>query len=81
METNRITISFSGHSHNHFAGFAYRNAGSFLKAIHTIPDSSFNLGNDMVAVLLPPLSGERGRTGFSIVDTAARRLTIIYTGK
>lgn len=80
METNKILFSFSGHSHNHFAGFAYRDTGSFLKAIHTFPDKTFNLGNEMIVVLLPPLSGEKGRTGFSIVDTSNLTLSIIYTG-
>lgn len=80
MKENNIQVSMSGHSHNHFAGFAYRNTGSFLKAIHTIPVDTFNLGKEMVVILLPPLSGEKGRTGFSIFDTVNMILSIIYTG-
>jgi len=80
MEANGIRLSFSGHSHNHFAGFAYRNTGSFLKAIHTFPQDTFSLGNEMAVVLLPPLSGDKGRTGFSIIDTSDMKLSIIYTG-
>lgn len=80
MKNHNVQVSMSGHSHNHFAGFAYRNTGSFLRAIHTIPHDTFNLGKEMVVILLPPLSGEKGRTGFSIFDTSNMTLSIIYTG-
>jgi hypothetical protein len=72
--------SFAGHSHNSFTGFAYRNAGSFLKAIHLIADYSFNLGNEIVIIVLPPLAAEKGRSGFSIIDSDSMRLDIISTG-
>jgi len=79
MSNHHVMFSFSGHSHSSFAGFAFRNSGSFLKAIHSIPDNSFNLGNEMVVIALPPLAGEKGRTGFSIIDTDSMKLNIIPT--
>ena len=81
MKNNKINFSFSGHSHTSFAGFAYQGkmngVKSFLKAIHPVPYDSINLGNEMAAVLLPPLSGEKGRSGFSIIDFESMKLKII----
>lgn len=69
MKEKGASLSFSGHCHSHFTGFAYRSAGSLTKAIHSFSGKEFNLGNEMVAVILPPLSGEKGRRGFSVLDT------------
>lgn len=81
MNEQKVRYSFSGHSHTIFTGFAYngilKRAGSYLKAIHSIPSSMFNLGNETVMVLLPPLAGEKGNTGFSIFDTKNLTLNII----
>lgn len=79
MDKHNSKYSFYGHSHGSFAGFAYRNSFSFLKAFNTIPDNSFNLGDEMVIITLPPLAGEKGRTGFSIIDTDNMNLNIIST--
>lgn len=80
LEARNITYSFSGHSHQAFAGFSYKSGGNYLKAIHTFPGNRFNLGNNPVIVILPPLSGEQGRSGFSIVDTESRTVSIITDG-
>jgi len=81
MGENEVCYSFSGHSHTLFTGFAYRGngrrAGSYLKAINSIPSDNFYLGNETVMVLLPPLSGEPGKTGFTIFDTENRKLNIV----
>ena len=67
MKSMNVTYSFSGHSHTIFTGFAYKGsingAGKYLKAVHSIPSNSFSLGDEMVMVLLPPLAGDKGRTG------------------
>jgi predicted phosphodiesterase len=77
LDRNKIIYSFSGHSHNHFAGLAYRGGRSFFKAIHSVPSQTINLGNEMVLILLPPVAGEKGRTGFSIIDSDSLKLEII----
>jgi predicted phosphodiesterase len=81
MNLHKVKFSFSGHSHTWFTGVAYQGkingAGSFLKAIHPVPYDSINLGEDMVTILLPPLAGEKGRTGFSIIDSDSMKLNII----
>ncbi|MBW6500994.1 MAG: metallophosphatase family protein [Bacteroidales bacterium] len=77
MELNNATYSFSGHSHSHFAGLAYRGGRSFFKAIHSVPCQTLNLGKEMVMISLPPLAGEKGRTGFSIIDSDNLKLEII----
>jgi len=83
MNVNKVKFSFSGHSHTHFTGFAYQRKingfGSFLKAIHSVPSESFTLDDEMVVILLPPLAGEKGRTGFSIIDLDNMKLNIIST--
>lgn len=82
LDLHGVKYSFSGHSHTRFAGFAYpvrKNwvGNSFLKAIHSIPSDSFNLGDETLLLLLPPLTGERGKTGFSIFDSTSMKLYII----
>jgi len=79
MKLNQVKLSFTGHSHTSFAGFAYQGRGSFLKAIHSIPSSNFNIGREMVIIALPPLAGEKGRTTFSVIDTDSMLLNIIST--
>jgi len=77
LGSNRIRLSFSGHSHNHFTGFAYRSANSLMKAIHSFSGDVFYLGKETTAIILPPLSGEKGRRGFSILDTSNLVIQII----
>jgi predicted phosphodiesterase len=81
MKDQNVKYSFSGHSHTIFAGFAYERSiygsGGYLKAIHSIPSNRFNLGSEIVMVHLPPLSGEKGRSGFSVFDTDNLILDII----
>jgi predicted phosphodiesterase len=79
MDKHQTKYTFHGHSHGSFAGFAYRDSISFLTAFHSIPDSSFNLGEEMVIIALPPLAGDKGRTGFSIIDTENKKLEIVST--
>jgi predicted phosphodiesterase len=78
MQQNNVIYSFTGHAHQMFTGFAYQKSASLFKAIHTNPNSHFNLGNERVMVALPPLSGEKGKSGFSIFDTESLRLSTIY---
>ena len=80
MEINKIKYSFTGHSHELFAGFAYRDSNAFSKAIHNIPGNSFKLGHEMLMTVLPALTGERGRTGFTILDSTSMKLDIIQVG-
>jgi len=80
MEQQRVNISFCGHSHNMFAGFGYKKAGSLARAIHLIPQHSFTLGDEPVVIVLPPLSAEKGRAAFSIIDLNMMKLDIITTG-
>lgn len=77
MEMNEVVFSFSGHTHNHFTGFAYRNSGSLLRAFENLPNDIFNLGKEKTIIALPPLSGEKGRTGFSIFDSTDSTLSVI----
>ncbi len=80
MSSNKVSLSFIGHSHNIFAGFAYKKNGLSVKAFHSLPNNYFVLGEESVVVLLPPLSGDKGKTGFTIFDTSTRRLSLIPTG-
>ena len=80
MKSHNLKFSFIGHSHSYFAGFAYYNNRSFLRAFHSLPNNIFYLGDESAIILLPPLSGEKGRTGFSIIDTENMKLSIIPTG-
>lgn len=77
MFKNGIQFSFSGHSHNHSTGFAYPGTGSFFRAIHSFYNESFTLGDEKVIIVLPPLSGDRGRTGFSVMDTVNMKMDIV----
>jgi len=77
FSSNNIRFSFSGHSHSHLTGFAYPSTGNYVKAIHSFPGDKFFLGNEPAGVILPPLSGEKGRRGFSLFDTDNRFLNII----
>jgi hypothetical protein len=80
MNSHNLKFSFIGHSHSTFAGFAYKNNGSFMLAFHSLPNNSFSLGDEPVVILLPPLSGDKGRTGFTIIDTGEMRLSLFSTG-
>lgn len=78
MDSHEVLFSFSGHTHNHFTGFAYRKTGSLFKAFHNLPNDSFFLGNEKTIIALPPLSGEKGRTGFSVFDSELKQLSVIH---
>ncbi len=78
MDTNEVFYSFSGHTHSHFTGFAYRDAGSFFRAFQNLPNDSFRLGKEKTLITVPPLSGEKGRTGFSVFDSDLRQLSVIH---
>jgi len=73
MDQIGTRYSFSGHSHSSFTGFAFRRnmpfTLPFMKAVHSLPHDNFNLGREMVLVILPALSGENGRACFSVLDT------------
>jgi predicted phosphodiesterase len=78
MNLHEVQYSFSGHTHNHFTGFAYRNSGSIFNAFQNLPNDSFYLGKEKVIIALPPLSGEKGRTGFAIFDTDRLELSVLH---
>ena len=81
MELNDVKFSLSGHSHTNFPGFAYQvkinGPRSYFKAIHPVPYHTINLGNTKTVILLPPLSGVKGRSGLSVIDTDMMELHII----
>lgn len=77
MNSHNLIFSFIGHSHNHFAGFAYKNNGSLLRAFNSLSQDNFYLGKEPVVIMLPPLTGEKGRTGLSIIDTDTMKLSIV----
>ena len=77
LSKNDIKYSFTGHSHNNFISFAYRPAGLFMKPIQSFPGDIFYLGNEMTVMVLPPLSGEKGKQGFTILDTEKHQVKII----
>ena len=79
LENHGIIYSFGGHSHNHMTGFAYRSEGRLRKAFNSFHSDIFNLGKEMTAVLLLPVSGEKGRRGFSVLDTDNYTLKIYTT--
>jgi len=80
MNIHNVTLSFCGHFHNFFTGFAYQRSLPFSKAIHSIPHNSFNMGNEKVIIVLPPLAGEKGRTSFSIIDMNSLKINIVTVG-
>lgn len=77
MDRNKVLYSFSGHTHNHLTGFAYRDQGLFFRAFHNLHNDRFYLGKEKIIIALPPLSGEKGRTGFSIFDSDNMILSVI----
>lgn len=79
MKAHSLTYAFCGHAHPPFAEFAYPRHRSLFKAWHAIPSQQVSLSNEMTAVLLPPLSGDKGKSGFTIFDTDNRQISIIYT--
>jgi predicted phosphodiesterase len=78
MDNNEVLYSFSGHTHNHFTGFAYRRTGYLFNAFQNLPNDSFFLGKEKTIMTLPPLSGEKGRTGFSIFDSDLKKLSVFH---
>jgi predicted phosphodiesterase len=81
MNHHQAKISFCGHSHNYFTGFAYPYTRSVSRAIQYLPNNNFRLGDELVNVVLPPLTGEKGRNSFSIIDTVNLKLEIIIIGR
>lgn len=77
MKNNGLLYSFTGHTHNHLAGFAYQSGIPFLKAFHTFQGNEFHLGTERTIITIPPVSGEKGRQGFAIYNTAERLVKII----
>ena len=53
MNNNNLHLSFIGHSHNHFPGFAYKNNSSFFRAFHSLPQDNFHIGKEPVVIMLP----------------------------
>ena len=78
MHLHEVSISFSGHFHKQNASFAHRHFFPFTKALHSVPGDQIFMGNDVSMVLLPPLSGVKGRTIFSVFDTGSRLLSLIH---
>lgn len=84
LSLHKIRLSFSGHAHGHHTGFAYpvRDSifRSYFKAFHAIASDNFKLGNEIMAIMLLPLAGEKGRTGFAVLEADSMKLNIISTG-
>jgi len=72
-----VTYSFVAHQHNEFAGFSYRSFSPLLKAFNHIPADEFTLGDEPTVIMVPPVSGESGKTGFIIFDTKSLKINII----
>lgn len=81
MDEIGSVYAFTGHSHAAFTGFAYRKATSlnlpFMKALHSLPHDSYNLGTGMMLSVLPALTGDEGRACFSVLDTGKLELKVI----
>jgi predicted phosphodiesterase len=78
MALHNVKFSLSGHSHKPYAYFSYSGSFSFLRAIHPVPNDRIHLGDDMTMLLLPPVTGGKGRTSFSIIDSETRMLCLIH---
>jgi len=78
MQLNKISLSFSGHSHKQHASFAHRYSLPFIKALHSVPGDRIYLGEDVSLVLLPPLTGLKGRTIYAVLDTGSMLLSLIH---
>lgn len=77
MNNKNIKVSFIGHSHSSMPGFAYPGRPGILKAFNTFPNDLFYLGSQPTVVMLLPLTGDKGRTGFAILDTGSMQLKIV----
>lgn len=78
MNQSGVRFSLSGHFHKSNASFAHMHTLPFLKAFHSVPGERIFLGNDVTMVLLPPLTGVKGRTSFAILDTASGILSLLH---
>lgn len=78
MNLQGIRFSLSGHFHKPHASFAHRHSLPFFRAIHSVPGERIFLGDDVTLVLLPPLTGVKGRTSFALLDTGSRILSLVH---
>ncbi|MCU0378321.1 MAG: metallophosphatase family protein [Bacteroidales bacterium] len=78
MDSRNLTYSLSGHSHKSHAYFSNRGSFSFVRAIHSVPNDTIHLGNEMTMLLLPPVTGGKGRTAFSVIDSEKRILRLFH---
>ena len=78
MDTHNVKFSLSGHSHKSHAYFSNRGSFSFVRAIHSVPNDTIHLGDDMTMILLPPVTGGKGRTAFSVIDSETRMLRLFH---
>jgi predicted phosphodiesterase len=78
MDLHTVKFSLSGHSHKSSAYFSNRGSLSFLRAMHPVPNDSIHLGDEMTMMLLPPVTGGKGRTAFSVIDSETRMLSLIH---
>lgn len=78
MDLQGIRFSFSGHFHRPHASFAHRHPLPFFRAIHSVPGEKIFLGDDITMVLLPPLTGVKGRSSFALVETNPWIISLIH---
>lgn len=78
MNLQGSRLSLSGHFHKPHASFAHRHPLPFLRAIHSVPGERIFLGDDVTLVLLPPLTGVKGRTSLAILDTGSGILSLVH---
>lgn len=78
MDSHNVTFSLSGHSHKSHAYFSYYGSFSFMRAFHSVPNDTIHLGDDMTMLLLPPVTGGKGRTAFSVIDSETRILRLFH---
>ena len=78
MRSHEVSLSFSGHFHKQNASFAHRRSLPFVKALHSVPGERIFLGEDVTMVLLPPLTGVKGRTTCAVLDTGSMLLSLIH---
>ena len=78
MNHHGIKLSLSGHFHKPHASFAPRHTLPFFRAIHSVPGERIFLGDDITMVLLPPVTGVKGRTSFALLDTDSGILSLVH---
>jgi hypothetical protein len=78
MNHNDLRFSLSGHFHKPHACFAHRHTLPFFRAFHSVPGERIFLGDDITMVLLPPVTGVKGRASFAMLDTASGILSLVH---